>query len=180
MKFSILEMFGGALLLCAWLVYGSNSIGNLLVHAEDHPPVGYASVAVGDEKPLTDEQLTETEEELDVAAVMGAADPAAGEKVFGKCKACHTIEQGGPNKVGPNLWSVVGRDKAAVDGFAYSDALSGLEGDWTYENLYKFLKDPKGYAPGNKMTFGGLNKSSDRADVIAYLRENSESPPPLP
>jgi cytochrome c len=180
MKFSLLELLGGALLICAWLVWGSNSIGNVLVHAEPHPPVGFASAEATDETPLSDEQLAETEEELDIAAVMGAADPAAGEKVFGKCKACHTVEQGGKNKVGPNLWNVVGSDKATHEGFAYSDALAELEGDWSYENLYKFLKAPKDYAPGNKMTFGGLKKSDDRADVIAYLRSLSESPQPLP
>jgi len=180
MKFSLLEMLGGALLICAWVVYGSNAIGNLLVHVEEHEPVGYASAEADEEKPLTDEQLTKEEEELDIAAVMGAADPAAGEKVFGKCKSCHSADQGGGNKVGPNLWNVVGRDKAAVPDFSYSGALSELEGDWSYENLYKFLKSPKNYAPGNKMTFGGLKKSKDRANVIAYLREHADSPKPLP
>jgi cytochrome c len=180
MKFSLLEKLGGALLICAWLVYGSNAIGNMLVNAEDHEPEGFASAETDQEKPLTDEQLTKEEEEVDMAALLGAADPAAGEKVFGKCKACHSAEQGGPNKVGPHLWNVVGRDKASVGDFSYSEALSELEGAWSYENLYKFLKSPKDYAPGNKMTFGGLKKSEDRADVIAYLREHSDSPPPLP
>lgn len=180
MKFSLLEMFGGALLICAWLLWGANSIANLLVSVDEHEPVGFGVAAVEQETPLSDEQVTELEEELDIAAVMGAADPAAGEKVFGKCKACHTVEQGGQNKVGPNLWNVVGRDIAAADGFSYSGAFTDLEGDWTYEALYKFLKAPKDYAPGNKMTFGGLKKSEDRADVIAYLRELSDSPPPLP
>lgn len=180
MKFSLLEKLGGAILICAWVVYGSNAIGNLLVSADEHEPVGFATAEADQEKPLTDEQLTKEEEELDMAALLGAADPAAGEKTFGKCKACHSIEQGGPNKVGPNLWNVVDRDKAAIADFEYSGALSELEGEWTYENLYKFLKSPKDYAPGNKMTFGGLKKSEDRADVIAYLREQSDSPKPLP
>lgn len=180
MKFSLLEMLGGALLICAWMVFGANFIGNALVSVEEHAPVGFASASTGEEKPLTGEQLTEVEEELDISAVMGAADPAAGEKAFGKCKACHTIDQGGPAKVGPNLWNVVGRPKASMEGFAYSDALSELGGEWTYDTLYEFLKSPKDYAPGNKMTFGGLKKSTDRANVIAYLREHSDSPLPLP
>ncbi|MBC7138076.1 MAG: cytochrome c family protein [Defluviimonas sp.] len=101
------------------------------------------------------------------AEVFAAADPAAGERVFGKCKACHKID--GTNGVGPHLDGVVGRDIASVEGFAYSDALSGLEGTWTPETMEAFLANPKGYAPGTKMTFAGLPKVADRANVIAYL-----------
>ncbi len=182
MKFSFLEMIGASLLICAWLIYGAHTIGNALVSAEPHE----VAMAAGEQpaedtnKPLTGEQTTKLEEELDVSALMGAADPAAGEKVFGKCKACHSADKGGPNKVGPDLWNVVGRDKASAEGFSYSDALSGLGGAWTYEDLFAYLKSPKDFAPGNKMTFGGLKKAEDRADVISYLREHSDSPPPLP
>jgi cytochrome c len=90
--------------------------------------------------------------------------------VFGKCKACHKID--GTNGVGPHLDGVVGRDIASVEGFAYSDALSGLEGTWTPETMEAFLANPKGYAPGTKMTFAGLPKVADRANVIAYLAAN--------
>lgn len=182
MKFSLLEMIGASLLICAWLIYGSHSLGNILVSAEPHEVVMAAGEQAPEDtnKPLTDEQTTKLEEELDLSALMGAADPAAGEKVFGKCKACHTAEQGGGNKVGPNLYNVVGRDKASAEGFSYSDALSGLDGEWSYEDLFAFLESPKNYAPGNKMTFGGLKKPEDRADVISYLREHNDSPPPLP
>lgn len=182
MKFSFLEKLGASLLICAWLIYGANFIGNTLVSVEPHEAMAAGGEQAADEgeKPLTDKQLTKMEEELDVSALMGAADPAAGEKVFGKCKACHSAEKGGPNKVGPDLWNVVGRDKASVEGFSYSDALSGLGGAWTYEDLFAYLKSPKDFAPGNKMTFGGLKKPEDRADVISYLREQSDSPKPLP
>ena len=112
--------------------------------------------------------------------LLKAADPAAGEKVAGKCKACHDLSKGGPNKIGPNLWDIVGAKQAHLDNFSYSDAVKGLGGQWTYENLDKFLTKPKDYAPGTKMAFPGLPKPEDRAAVIAYLRTLSDSPKPLP
>lgn len=112
--------------------------------------------------------------------LLKAADPAAGEKIAGKCKACHDLSKGGPNKIGPNLWDIVGNKQAHLDNFSYSDAVKGLGGQWTYENLDKFLTKPKDYAPGTKMTFPGLPKPEDRAALLAYLRTLSDSPKPLP
>ena len=106
---------------------------------------------------------------VDVAALLAAADAAAGEKVFGKCKSCHKIDGG--NGTGPHLNGVVGRAKAAVAGFGYSDVLAGMAADaWTPENAVRLPGKPQGaYAPGTKMTFAGLPKPEDRANVIAYL-----------
>ncbi|MGE5514797.1 MAG: c-type cytochrome [Bacteroidota bacterium] len=99
-----------------------------------------------------------------------AGDPAAGEKVFNQCKACHTIEAG-KNRVGPSLHGVVGRPAGSVEGFAYSPAMKGSGLTWTPENLDKYLTDPKALVPGNKMAFAGLKKPEDRANVIAYLSQ---------
>ncbi len=97
-----------------------------------------------------------------------AADPAAGEKVFGKCKSCHKVD--GSDGTGPHLNGVVDRAKASAAGFGYSDALLAMAGDsWTPENLNSFLENPKGYMPGTKMSFAGLPKAGDRANVIAWL-----------
>lgn len=101
------------------------------------------------------------------AAAYEAADPAAGEKVFNKCKACHKID--GTNGTGPHLDGVVGRPVASVAGFEFSGALKALGGDWTPEHMEGFLKNPKGYAAGTKMGFAGLPKIDDRASVIKYL-----------
>jgi cytochrome c len=102
------------------------------------------------------------------AELLAAADAGAGEKVFSKCKACHKLD--GSNGTGPHLNGVVDRAKASVEGFAYSDALKGMAGDaWTPENMNGFLTNPKTYAPGTKMSFAGLGKVEDRANVIAYL-----------
>ncbi|WP_404381950.1 c-type cytochrome [Caenispirillum salinarum] len=113
------------------------------------------------------------------AAMVAAADPVAGQKVFNQCRACHTYEIGGPNRVGPNLGNIVGADIAAHEGFRYSDALSAIDGQWTYENLNAWLESPKDFAPGNKMTFAGLKSEEDRAAVVAFMMEYTENPPPL-
>ena len=98
--------------------------------------------------------------------------------MFRKCRACHKVEEG-KNGVGPSLWSVVGRPIASVDGYSYSDALSGLEGSWTLADLDAFLTKPKDYAPGTKMAFAGLKKPEDRINLIVYLNEEDGSPEPL-
>ena len=177
MKFSLLEKFGASLLICAWLIYGSHLIGDALVPAPEAHGVAVSHEGGAPAKKTTP---ATTEKEADFATVLASADPAAGEKVFNKCKSCHSIEKGGPNKVGPHLWGVVGRPKGHVEDFAYSDALKGLGGEWTYADLNEFLTAPKNYVPGTKMTFGGLKKVEDRAAVVAYLRENGDNPPPLP
>ena len=117
----------------------------------------------------------------DIKTLLASADAGAGEKIFGKCKACHNADKGGANQVGPNLWNVVGAPIAHHEGFSYSPALAGKSGGkWTYEELDTYLTSPKSFAPGTKMTFPGLTKAEDRANVIAFLRSRSDTPPPLP
>jgi cytochrome c len=116
-----------------------------------------------------------------VVGMLAAADLAAGEKVAKKCKACHSFDEGGPNKIGPNLWDVVAKPIAGKEGYKFSDALSSRSGEaWTYEALDAFLENPKGWAPGTKMSFAGIKKPEQRAALIAYLRSLSGSPAPLP
>lgn len=103
----------------------------------------------------------------DFATVMASADAAAGEKVFGKCKACHKLD--GSDGTGPHLNGVVGRAVASVGGFGYSDGMAAHGGDWTPEALQEFLTDPKGVVKGTKMAFAGLKKVEERANLIAYL-----------
>ncbi|MFZ1470774.1 MAG: c-type cytochrome [Paracoccaceae bacterium] len=105
---------------------------------------------------------------VDVGAILAAGDAAAGEKLFSKCKACHKVDGG--DATGPHLNGVVDRAKASIAGFPYSEVLKGMAADsWTPENLYAFLESPKTYAPGTKMSFAGLPKPEDRANIIAYL-----------
>jgi cytochrome c len=116
----------------------------------------------------------------DAVKLIAAADPAAGEKVAAKCKACHDFTKGGPNRVGPNLWGVVGGPSAHKDDYNYDDAIKNLKITWTFENLDKYLTSPKAFAPGTKMTFPGLPKAQERASLLRWLRDQSDSPVPLP
>ncbi|RVT41779.1 c-type cytochrome [Sphingobium algorifonticola] len=112
-----------------------------------------------------------------IATLLASADVAAGEKVFGKCAACHTVNQGGANGIGPNLYGIVGKPHASIAGFAYSDALKSVSGNWTFEALDAWLKSPRAYADGTKMTFAGLGNGVDRANVIAYLNAQGSNLP---
>ncbi len=113
----------------------------------------------------------------DLGTVLAAATPEAGEKIFAKCTACHSIASGGANGIGPNLWASMGKAIAGVSpGFAYSSALSGKGGTWTYENMDAWLQSPKAFADGTKMSFAGLSKPEDRANVMAYLKANGGGP----
>ncbi|MFM2410151.1 MAG: hypothetical protein RL481_979 [Pseudomonadota bacterium] len=116
-----------------------------------------------------------------VATLLAAADPAKGEAVFAKCKTCHTVESGGANGVGPNLYKVMGAKHGHTAGFAYSEALLAAPGIWDWENMDKWLANPKKYAPGTKMAFAGLSKPEERAALMLYLNaqgSNLPLPPP--
>ncbi|PZU10132.1 cytochrome c family protein [Sphingomonas sp.] len=115
------------------------------------------------------------------AFYMSAGDPQKGADVFKKCTACHNADKGGANALGPNLYGVVGEAVGqGAGGFAFTDALKSKGGNWTFDTLNEWLKSPKAYAPGTKMTFAGLSKPEDRANVIAYLNQQSDHPQPLP
>lgn len=115
-----------------------------------------------------------------IAELLASAKPENGPNIFKKCTACHGIEKGGPNKVGPNLYGVMGHKKGMHEGFTYSAALTGKGGEWTYQDMYDFLKAPAKFAPGTKMAFAGIPKPGERADLIAWMRTQSDSPLPLP
>jgi cytochrome c len=116
-----------------------------------------------------------------IATLLATADVAKGEAVFKKCAACHTIAQGGANGIGPNLWAAMGKPHGHVAGFAYSDALKSVPGNWDWEGMDKWLANPKKYAPGTKMTFAGLGNPEERANLILYMNaQGSNLPLPAP
>lgn len=116
----------------------------------------------------------------DAVALLPKASADNGKAIFAKCKSCHTADKGKPNGVGPNLFGVVNRAKAKVDGFKYSEAMVAKSGEWTFENLSHFIADPKSYVAGTKMVFKGLPAAAERADLIAYLATLADTPVPLP
>ena len=120
------------------------------------------------------------EPEQPLPVLLASADPAKGQASAKKCAACHTFEKGGPNKVGPNLYGVVGRDKAGHEGFNYSAAMKAAGGQWTFADLNHFLQNPKSFVKGTSMSFAGLTRDGERADVIAYLQTLADNPVPLP
>lgn len=119
--------------------------------------------------------LTET-----LPVLLAKSDPKRGETVAKQCSACHTFDKGAANKVGPNLFGIVGRPKGAASGFNYSAALKAKGGEWTFDDLDRFIANPKAVLPGTTMAYAGLTRAGQRADLINYLRTLSETPVPLP
>ena len=115
----------------------------------------------------------------DMASLLAAYSPEAGKKAFRKCKSCHTSDKGGANRVGPNLWDVVGREKGGDPGFKYSDALMLKGGTWTYKDLDRFLANPRTFIIGTKMSLKGFSDPALRVSLIGFLRALSDSPKPL-
>jgi cytochrome c len=166
-----------ALLTAGIIASGSGVVSRILYHP--HVPEENAYVI---EVPEAAAQKGEaaTAEAVPLPALLAQANPEKGASEAKKCAACHSEEKGGAIKIGPPLWGVVGRDIASVEGFEYSDALRGKEGQWTYENIFEFIHGPKEWAPGTKMTFAGIKSPEGRANLLVYLRTLSDQPVPLP
>ncbi|MSP48234.1 MAG: cytochrome c family protein [Alphaproteobacteria bacterium] len=169
----------GAVLMAGLIAMASGFIARSLVR-----PVELKELAFAVEKPdapAAGSQAAAVPAEVPpIAPLLARADLAAGEASAKKCAACHTFDKGGPNRVGPNLWDVVGRKPGAQAGFAFSKPMAAVAENWDYERLNKYLANPKTAIPGNKMAFAGIPKPEERAALIAWLRSKADAPKPMP
>jgi cytochrome c len=168
-----------AVLLVALLVIGIGKLSNVIFYVEKPEKPGYA-VEVQQASTSTTATATAEDKKVDIAALMALGDVNAGEKIFKKCAACHSINQGGANKIGPALYNVVGRKIGGVADYKYSKAFVEYGKEWNFEELNGFLIKPSKWIKGTKMAYAGLRKEEDRASIIKYLNQNSDSPLPLP
>ena len=170
-----------SILLIALLFIGIGKISDLIFHVEKPETSGY-KVEMPESSTVSQisETKIETVEKVDIAALLSLGDMAHGEKVFKKCSACHVVEKGGANKIGPSLYGVLGRKVAAINDYKYSKALPEYNKEWTFEEMNGYLLKPQAWIKGTKMSFAGLRKEKDRASVILYLNKFSDNPLPLP
>ena len=170
----------GAVLLVALLVIGIGKVSNLVFKVNKPEKSNYkveldieTAETKGDEEPVQ-------REIVDIAALLSTGDLAHGEKVFKKCKACHSIKKCGGNNSGPKLWDVMFRPVAVIGDYKYSKALTDYKKEWTWDEMNGFLIKPSKWIKGNKMGFAGLKDEKDRASVMLYLNQNSDQPKELP
>ena len=165
-----------AVLVTVLLIFGVNKISDIIFDIEKPSVEGY-KVEI---KTNNSSSQTKKKDQVDISSLLALGDPDTGKKVYKKCAACHSINQDGANKIGPKLYNVVGRTVGSISDYKYSKALTSYGKEWTFEELNAFLIKPATWIKGNKMGFAGLKKDEDRASVILYLNQNSDSPKTLP
>ncbi len=168
-----------AVLLIALIVIGIGKISDLVFHI-DKPEKSAYKVEIQENTTVPTSEIAKVDKKVDIVALLALGDISHGEKVFKKCAACHLINKGGENKIGPALYGVIGRKVASKEDYKYSKAMSEYDKNWTFEEMNGYLKKPQSYIKGTKMAFAGLRKEKDRASVILYLNKNSDNPLPLP
>jgi len=176
-SFELNKILGAILGTC--LILLALNIGAGAIFAPEKPSKPGFNIAVKEQG--EGEKAGAKEPEQPIEALLAKASVEKGQAAAKQCQACHTFEKGGPNRVGPNLWNIVGSGRGeARGGFNFSAAMKAKGGNWSFDELNKFLANPRGYIPGTNMTFAGLSRAEQRADVIDYLRTLADNPVALP
>ena len=166
-----------SILLAVILIFGINKITDVIFYVEKPEKSAYQVASVTTvASTASDEESSANSESGNIMALFSSTNAAEGAKIFKKCAACHSITEGGANKIGPALWGVLGRSAASVPGYKYSKAMASHGKNWSFEEMNGFLTKPKDWIKGTKMSFAGLKKAEDRAAVILYMNENTNSP----
>jgi cytochrome c len=176
-SFELNKVLGAVLGTCLALLSLNIAAGAIFTSHEPEKP-GYEVAVKEEPKPGAPAEKAPPEVPLPVR--FASADVSRGETSAKKCQACHTLGKGEPNRVGPNLWGIVGRPKATEAGFNYSAAMKSQKGNWTPEDLDVYLTNPRGMVPGTNMTFAGIPRGTERADLITFLNTHSDKPVDLP
>ena len=169
----------GSILVAIWLIWGSNQIGNVLIAPFEPVPAAKASTG-GAAAPSSKKEAKAVTPAVPLPVLLASASADKGKKVAKKCVSCHSFNKGGKNKIGPNLFSIMGRDRAAAAGYNYSAAIKKMGGKWGFADMDQFLTKPKNFMKGTKMAFNGLKSAKDRAAVMLYLRSFADAPLALP
>ena len=166
-----------SIVLAIILILGINKITDAIFYIEKPEKSAYQVAEVTTVASTTsDEESSANSESGNIMDLFASTNAAEGAKIFKKCAACHSITEGGANKIGPALWGVLGRPAASVPGYKYSKAMAAHGKNWSFEEMNGFLTKPKDWIKGTKMSFTGLKKAKDRAAVILYMNENTNSP----
>jgi cytochrome c len=174
------KVIGGILASVLFILVLKMIVIPIVFYTPEPAKPGYVVEGVQENTASTTTTAAAEETLPDWGTVLPKADVAAGQQTVQVCAQCHDWSKGGPNKIGPNLWGVVGRARASHPGFDYSSAMSANHDPWTFDKLFVYLKSPASMVPGTKMTYAGLRSETQRENLIAFLRTQSDSPLPIP
>ena len=168
-----------SIVLAVILVLGINKITDVIFYVEKPEKSAYQVANITTVASTTSKTSSENSESESIIALFASTSAADGAKVFKKCAACHSIAQGGSNKIGPALWGVLGRQAGSISDYKYSKGMAAYGKTWSFEEMNGFLIKPKDWVKGTKMSFAGLKNVKDRAAIILYMNENTDNPLPL-